>query len=230
MITKTKSIIYLLFCIFALQSCIKDDFIDDFVEPVLRITTNVDTLAFGSTLQFEEMYLNNIGREEQVDAIWSSSDETIISISDDGLATALQAGSATISVEYDDGSGSVLRDDMLVHVGENTTVSLQTFNGNIQTTTFYVLEGDFTFSETEDGGLSLEFADNYRASAGLPGLYIYLSNNRNSVAGAFEIGEVDVFDGAHSYEVNDVGFSDYSYIVYFCKPFNVKVGDGELGE
>jgi len=229
MIMKTKSIAYLLFFILALQGCIKDDIIDDLVDPVLRITTNVDTLAFGSTLQFEEMYLDNVGREAQVEAVWSSSDETIISISDDGLAIALEAGSATISVEYDDGAGLVLRDDMLVHVGENTAVSLQTFNGNIQTTTFYVLEGDFTYSETEDG-LRLEFENNYRASAGLPGLYIYLSNNKNSIAGAFEIGEVETFSGAHSYDIPDVGFSDYSHIVYFCKPFNVKVGDGDLSE
>ncbi len=229
MATKIKFIGYLLFSIFVLQGCIKDDFVNDTVDPILRISTNIDTLALGSTLQFEQMYLNNIGVEEQVTATWSSSDETVISISDSGLATALGLGSATISVTYDDGEGLSLSDEVLVQVGENTTVSEQTFNGSIATTSSYLLEGDFTFSET-NGGVLLEFEGNYRASTALPGLYVYLSNNRNSIANSFEIGAVEVFNGAHDYDISGVGINDYSYLVYFCKPFNVKVGDGVINE
>jgi len=229
MITKTKFIGYLVFFIFVLQGCIKDDFVNDTVDPVLRITANIDTLALGNTFQFEEIYLNNIGLEEQITVMWSSSDEAVISISNDGLATALELGSSIISIEYDDGTGLVLSDELLVHVGENTSISTQTFVGSIATTSSYLLEGDFTFSEAGSGVL-LEFASNYQASTALPGLYIYLSNNRNSIANAFEIGAVETFNGAHSYDVSNIGINDYSYIVYFCKPFNVKVGDGVINE
>ncbi len=229
MIAKTKFIAYLLFFVFLLQGCIKDDFVNDTTDPVLRITTNVDTLALGTTFQFAEMYLNNIGIEEQVAARWSSSDETVISISNDGLATALELGSSTISVQYDDDEGLPLSDDVLVHVGETMSTSTQIFNGNIATTSSYLLEGDFTFSE-DGSGVLLEFASNYKASTALPGLYVYLSNNRNSIANAFEIGVVETFNGAHSYDVSNVGINDYSYLVYFCKPFNVKVGDGVINE
>jgi len=229
MITKTKFIGYLVFFIFVLQGCIKDDFVNDTVDPVLRITANIDTLALGNTFQFEEIYLNNIGLEEQITVMWSSSDEAVISISNDGLATALELGSSIISIEYDDGTGLVLSDELLVHVGENTSTSTQTFVGSIATTSSYLLEGDFTFSET-DNGVFLEFADNYSASTALPGLYVYLSNNRNSIANAFEIGAVEVFNGAHNYDIANIGINDYSYLVYFCKPFNVKVGDGVINE
>jgi len=42
---------------------------------------------------------------------------------------------------------------------------------------------------------------------------------------------VVTFDGAHDYILDDnVGLFDYNYLVYFCKPFNVKVGDGEISE
>ncbi|MEM9549152.1 MAG: hypothetical protein AAGA77_24405, partial [Bacteroidota bacterium] len=62
----------------------------------------------------------------------------------------------------------------------------------------------------------------------LPGLYVYLTNNRNTTANALEIGAVEVFNGAHTYTVEDVGINDYKFLLYFCKPFNVKVGDGEI--
>lgn len=229
MIAKTKFIAYTLFFIFLLQGCIKNDFVNDMADPEIRIASNVDTLAMGSMFQFEQIYLNNIGAEEQIVAIWTSSDEAVISISNDGLATALEIGSSTISVQYDDGAGLLLSDEILVYVGENMSTSTQIFNGSIATTSTYLLEGDFTFSESDDDVL-LEFSDNYRASTALPGLYIYLSNNKNSIANAFEIGAVETFNGAHSYSVSNVGINDYSYIVYFCKPFNVKVGDGVIDE
>lgn len=59
---------------------------------------------------------------------------------------------------------------------------------------------------------------------------MYLTNNPNSIANAYEIGEVTIFDGAHSFELdaNEVGLTDFDFVLYFCKPFNVKVGDGQF--
>lgn len=216
-----------LMSIVGFSACIKDDFVDDFVEAELRITTLVDSIAQGDSFQLEANFLNNVGESEEVVIEWSSSDDNIVSVDERGLVTANNAGSATITASYE--IDSVLHEDSIeVAVGETTVVSLQSLESFIATTTFYDLEGDFVFTETEDGGVTIEFGDDYKASAGLPGLFIYLSNNRNSIAAAREISEVTVFSGAHSYEVEDVGFSDYKYLVYFCKPFNVKVGDGEF--
>jgi len=99
--------------------------------------------------------------------------------------------------------------------------------GTIRTTSSYKLEGDFTLKE-EDGKLIIDIADNYEASDALPGLYIYLTNNPNTNTGAVEIGAVDIFKGAHTYEVTGVNINDFDYLLYFCKPFGVKVGDGEI--
>ena len=77
-------------------------------------------------------------------------------------------------------------------------------------------------------GVVIDIDDTYVADAGLPGLYIYLSNNPNSIANALEIGEVTVFEGEHNYEVPNVELNEYNFLVYFCKPFNVKVGDGAI--
>lgn len=225
-----KKIIFYLILACLFSSCIKDDIIDDEVEPTLRITNPVENLEINTTYQFEYRYLNNIGAVEDAVITWSSSDDTIVEIDETGLATANAIGTAVITAEYLNEEAVLITDTTSLEVSESPTVvapTLQSISGTIATTTFYVLEGDFEYRET-DTGVILDIASNYEASSGLPGLYVYLSNNRNSIANAHEIGAVSVFSGAHTYEIEDIGFQDYRFIVYFCKPFNVKVGEAEL--
>ncbi len=209
-----------------LQACISDDYIDDNIEPVLQIVSNIDTLEINTSFQIEYQYFNNIGQSETVEVIWTSTDPDIIDIDAAGLATAFQLGSAAIKAETTvDGVES--SDVLNIAVGAFTTFEEEPaiIEGSIVTTSSYELEGDFTYESTADG-VRLAFKENYEASTALPGLYVYLSNNNNSIANAFEIGKVETFSGVHDYEIPNVSLSDYSYIVYYCKPFNVKVGEG----
>lgn len=223
---KQLNLIIFLLGISFLSSCIKDDFVDDTIDATLRITTNFESIEIGSEHQFSAMYFNNVGQETAAEIDWSSSDLSVVDISKDGLAKAIGLGSAIIKAEYSDGT-NFIEDFISVEVGQTTIVGSQSIDGKISTTSSYALEGDFVFTETETG-VNVSFMDNYKASSALPGLYVYLSNNKNSIADAFEIGEVKTFGGTHEYDVNDVEFNQYNYIVYFCKPFNVKVGDGKL--
>ena len=207
-----------------LSSCIKDDFLDDFVEPVLRVNNKLDTIGLNQTYQFDKSYFNNVGIEESLSGVWSSSDESVISITEQGLATGVSTGSSIISVSINTAENT-LSESFLVHVGSATTETSQSASGQIITTSSYILTGDFTIIE-ESEGIKIEFSDNYRASSSLPGLFVYLSNNPNSTSGAKEIGAVEVFSGAHSYTIDDVSINDFSHLLYFCKPFNIKVGDG----
>jgi len=209
-----------------LQSCIKDDFIEDMVEAQLRITSTLKTLAVGDEFQFEKQYLNEIGQEEELEGLWSSTDTDILTITPSGLATAVSQGVTDISVEVMV-SGDVITQSIPIEVGEETINSSISITGNIVTTSSYVLEGDFELS-AEESDLKLSIADNYKASTGLPGFYVYLSNNRNSIANAKEIAEVKIFSGSHSYTIKDASITDYQFIVYYCKPFNIKVGEAEL--
>lgn len=207
-------------------SCIKDDFIADTVDPILRIDQAVDTLAIHTEFRFTALYLNNVGLAEEVGILWQSSAPEIISIDANGLASALQSGSAIITAGFNDGD-QFIEDSIEVHVGEETVIVNTDRSGVIATTSSYLLRGDFTLTAVGNN-LELSIADNYRASTALPGLYIYLSNNPNTIANAFEIGPVTTFSGAHSYTIPGVGLNDYNYVLYFCRPFNVKVGDGEI--
>lgn len=221
-----KAFSFTLFLALTLTACIQDDIVFDTVEPELRITAAVDTIAVDSSYQFDAVYLNNVGVAEAIDVLWESNAPDIIDIDADGLATALQLGSATITASFDDGT-VLVQDAVEVHTGEET-ISLSTErSGVIRTTSSYLLEGDFTIRE-QGNGIQLDIADNYRASTALPGLYIYLTNNPNTIANALEIGGVETFSGAHSYTIPNVSLETYNYVLYFCKPFNVKVGDGQI--
>lgn len=218
----------MLFSLIAISftSCIQDDIIEDFVEPTIRITTTPETILVGTEYQFEFMYLNNIGKPESVTPTWSSSDESILTINQNGLANPTQKGSVTITVTYSK-EGIDLQDSFIVNIGEVFVDTPQAKSGFIATTGSYILEGNFEIIES-DGKLIITFAENYAASSILPGLYVYLTNNTTTTSGAYEIGKVDVFEGSHVYEIDGIGINEYSHLLYFCKPFNVKVGDGEI--
>ncbi len=218
---------FLFFIVILSYACVGDDFIDDFVQPELRINNPIENLQIGTDYQFEATYFNNIGLPETAQIEWSSSNENIVSISQSGLVSGVNSGQVIISAAVN-GETDVIESFELSVTEAETLESSDIISGAIQTTSSYVLEGDFTIDSDDQGGIVIEFGEDYRASTTLPGLYLYLSNNPNSINGAFEVGMVQVYSGAHTYEIDDVNTSEYGYLLYFCKPFNVKVGDGKF--
>lgn len=214
--------------LFSLSACIGDDIVEDFVQPELRLDNLVDTIEVSSTHQFAVNYFNDIGVLQTVSPSWTSDAPEIISIDDSGLATAHTAGSAMITASYAE-NGLETTATHLVYGGEQTVeVEEETrLSGTIRTTSSYVLTGDFILT-AQDNGINLAFGEDYVADEGLPGLYVYLTNNPSTTANALEIGPVEIFRGAHEYAISGVELDDYLYVLYFCKPFNVKVGDGEI--
>lgn len=209
--------------------CIGDDIVFDTVPESVRILNPVDSIAVGDTLQLAARYTNNIGQEETQPIIWNSSAPALLAIDEDGLAVGLAPGDVTVAAEV------ILADQTTVMDAFNVVVAEQVImdpgdgerSGSIRSTSSYLLQGDFTVKQ-DGSGLILELAENYRASTSLPGLYLYLTNNPATVNNALEVGKVAVFDGAHSYRINGVGLNDYDFLLYWCKPFSVKVGDGEI--
>lgn len=134
----------------------------------------------------------------------------------------------TDSTDSDSTSDTTESDDETDSTNDGVTVAVTAYEGEIKSTSSYVLEGNFRY-EHNGTQIVLSLDETYRASTALPGLYIYLSNNPNTVVGAFEIGAVTVFEGAHQYELPEsMGIMDYKYILYWCKPFNVKVGEAQI--
>jgi len=221
--------LFFLLAAILLNGCIKDDFIDDQVDPVLRFTSSLDTIKIDTEFQLEATYFNNIGQEETPTLTWNSLNPEILSVNATGLVRANSLGTTTIRVSFETEEGIILSDQMDIIVGEETVVTTEGKSGTIRTTSSYTLQGGFTIEEI-GGNLIIEVAEDWRASANLPGLFVYLTNNPSTTVGALEIGAVQVFNGAHAYEIPGVGINDYQYLLYFCKPFNIKVGDGEIND
>lgn len=223
-----KRISNALFLLLTVTGCVGTDVIDDLVPEKIEITNPIMSLKVGETYDLMYRYLNNVGMIEDAEVRWETSDVTKLNIDDQGKLMALEMGQSEITViliENDE-----VMDKIIVEAADETVVLASgDKSGTIATTSSYKLSGDFVVNNI-DGGVEIAIADNYVASEALPGLYVYLSNNPNTVSGALEIGEVTIFSGAHDYTVTEENLTadTYSYLLYFCKPFNVKVGHGEI--
>ncbi len=210
----------------AFFGCIGEDIIQDEIPPEVRLVNVPTSIELGTTFQLSISAFNNIGMNTEIEsAVWSSSNEMVLTVDQMGLATAHAIGTSIVTVSglID---GEMVSESVEIEVGEET-VFMDLRDGNIRTTSSYILKGDFEMY-MEEGELVIEFFDDYVADDGLPGLYVYLTNNPSTVANAYEIGAVTKFSGAHTYQLSDVDLFDYDYLLYYCKPFNVKVGDGEI--
>ncbi len=151
-----------------------------------------------------------------------SSTSTSTTVSDTGTTTTNTATSTSSVTDSTTNTSTIIGDDVVV-------TAPQSFQGTIRTTSSYVLTGSYEYGLNDAGQLVLDIAEDYEASTALPGLFVYLSNNPNSTSGSYEIAEVTVFSGAHSYTLpSSIDINDYKYILYWCKPFNVKVGDSTI--
>lgn len=209
-----------------LTACIGDDIIFDTVEERINITNGIDTLGLGEEYQFEATFFNNVGKETVTELVWASSDNEIVSITESGLAKALTLGEVEIysTANID---GKIVTDTSNIVVGGNTVEENIVLSGELKTAGNYVLEGSFTVEAIEDN-IRITLAEDYKMSTGVPGPYVYLSNNPSSINDAYEIGKVEVFSGEHIYDISDIQLTDYQYILYWCKPFSVKLGEGKM--
>lgn len=218
-----------------LYSCVGEDVNDDFVQPEIKILNPLESITVGQSHQYDFRYTNNVGTITEASVTWSSNNSAVITINELGFLEAVGSGSAEISVQLANDGSVFAIDQVIVNDPpdegpiDDPIDEVVTRTGSIRTTSSYELAGDFTLSEGTVGVI-LEIAENYVADDGLPGLYIYLTNNPNTNAGAYEIGPVTVFQGAHTYVIEEaeVGLNTYDYVLYYCKPFTVKVGDGEF--
>ncbi|HBH22545.1 MAG TPA: hypothetical protein DDY13_03895 [Cytophagales bacterium] len=206
------------------MGCIGTDIVDDAVPAKVVIQNPIDTLKVGESYQFKARYTDESGEIVNVPISWESANDDIISITADGLATAEMQGSTMVTASHDTAG-----DTLYLVAGERTTASVSLRTADLMTSSTYPLKGSAELEEKDDGALELRFGTDFKTTSALPGLYVYLSNNLNSTANAYEIGAVDQFEGAQTYPIDAaVGINDFDYVLFYCKPFNVPVGEGLL--
>lgn len=226
--------------------CVGEDFINDYVDPSLRITNPILEIREGSSYQFNVQFFDESGTKvAQPNLSWSVSPPNALTILQDGTITAVTAEQTTLSVSttglQDNTVQATTQFNITVAPGEvsNPTTDTSTdtsgvvvatpfYEGQIRSTSSYLLEGNYRYEHNGEHIL-ITIDNSYQADTALPGLYIDMGNNPNTTAGAYEIGPVTIFQGAHEYSLpSTIELMDYQYILYWCKPFNVKVGGAKL--
>ena len=216
----------------AVYSCIGTDVIDDFVEPRIAISNKIEVMLVNDQYQFQAMYFDNTGANQPATFSWTSSDQEVLQINENGAAMALSVGTTTIT-----SSANQVMESFQVEVfdpaevDEDSIRMVQTMEGDrvaeLRTVSSYQLKG--TAILRAENGLKLILTDDFETTDALPGLYLYLTNNTASVANAFEVGEVTQAKGSQQYELpREVSLNDYSHVLFYCKPFRVAVGEGEF--
>jgi hypothetical protein len=198
------------------------------VSPTINISNGISQITAQSQFQLEVEYRDSSGNIATApNSTWESSNPSVIEVDQNGVLMALSAGTVTVTVSVQV-SNTLIHSINVITVIEPIVIMESSLSGNLETKSSYTLEGSYTLTKTDDA-LILSLGDDYKASSSLPGLYLYLSNNNNTTSQAYEVGAVSVFNGAHSYQLpSSIGLMDYQYILYWCKPFNVKVGEAKI--
>ena len=212
-------------------SCVETDYKNDRTDPKIFISDPLLELKKGGVeYPYEIDYFNYVGKQVENPKIsWTSSDPAVLEITEDGLATGIDFGTATVKATLitSEETLTIISNDEVIVSTATLKESLE-FVGEITSTTSYLLKGSYSLVALDDGGVKLSLGEDYEADTNLPGLYVYLGNNPKSIADAHEIGPVTVFQGAHFYDLPTLDLYDYNYILYWCKPFGVKVGEGQI--
>lgn len=189
----------------------------------LAINAPQNTLTVGQTTQFTIQAFNMFDEEIPAQDInWVSSATNILSINASGLATANAQGTAMITATH----GNITSNTFAIAV--NAAQATQR-TGTFVSLNGYSVNGMVSLIQPSGGGnLTLQFASNFQSSSG-PGLYIYLSNQANSVAGGVEVSKLNSNSGMQTYQVPaGVNLNTYNYVFIYCKPFNVPFGRAQL--
>ena len=209
--------------LFLIAGCIGEDVVPDFVEPKIIIQNPIVNLQVGDMHTLSARVLDNTGAPVEAEVNWTSSDESIMVVSQAGTIEGISEGTATVTAQSDTLSTTI---DITVSMEETEEMNFRT--ANIQTTSSYPLSGTAILT-IEPGTMKLDLLEDFNTTSALPGLYVYLTNNPNTIDGALELGPVEEFTGAQEYAVPaEVELFTYNFVLFYCKPFLVKVGDAEL--
>ncbi|MBC7921533.1 MAG: DM13 domain-containing protein [Ferruginibacter sp.] len=188
---------------------------------VARVTVSApkNTLAAGEKLVMVANASNVDGQDLPGKPFtWQSSNPSVVAVDANGLATGVASGLALISAA----SGGVKSTDFEVRVGGNVRT------GAFQSLNNHSVEGIATLTQESNQTLKLQFNDGFSTSF-TNAVYVYLSNNQNSISGGFEVTKLDRASGAMTFSVpTTVSLTQFKYVIIHCRPFNIVFGAAEL--
>jgi len=142
---------------------------------------------------------------------WESAAPDIVSINQEGTATALAYGSTSVKARIE----GILSSPAAMQVVRRG----QFRNGSVGTATLKI----------ENGILRLQTSSNFVSSSGAPDLRIYLGNEGSNVNGALELATLHQRTGGQTWNVPaSVNITQYRYVLIWCKQFGGLYGVAAL--
>ena len=213
----------------ALSGCIGVDYVGGLMIEKVEVTNPLVALGIGDSHQFEIVYTNKQGVMDNATVTWTSSDESIATITNQGLVTGLREGKSLISLQAND-----VAINFSLDVGAETVVSTgrtAIFQGN----NGYNASGMATLFLNENEQLILTFSDDFQTSFAL-GTFIYLSNSIDGSvvkSSGLDIGEITT-GGAKTFNITNTdptaGIETYQYVIVLCKPAGITFGFADFNK
>jgi hypothetical protein len=185
------------------------------------VTPDSGRITVGGTLQFTAVARNLNGDIFSGKTFtWRSSDVTIATVNNSGLATGLIAGEVNIIAMVDGIASPAAR---LAVLGTSRS-GIFTRNPNSS----YNVSGAATLEQQPNGSLVLRFGSNFSSSSG-PGLEVFLSTTNTVGANSRNLGRLQRTSGEQSYNVPaGITLTTYNWVIIHCVPFNVTFGYAQL--
>ncbi len=203
----------------------------EFIETVTSLDVADDDIP-----SFRAQFTNFKLQESDVNVIWTSSNEDILSLTEAGKPTAVSKGVVTVTATVQ-ASDTNLSEEITItkelEVSDTTVIVVApnpepepqiVATGDFEGLTGYSAEGGFEIIEEEGQATLLEFSDNFD-SGSVPDLVLYLSNSLRTNAGALFISETVSNNGGQVFTLpENTNIGDYQYVYLYCRAFNVPVG------
>lgn len=190
---------------------------------VVKISTAKQVLFPGQKTQMDIIIQNLNGQNLDDKAIqWFSENETIATVDQIGLVTAMKFGRTDIHAKVSGVKSNPI----------TISVEVEQVSGTFVPAGGYRAKG-MAFLNQENGKLILRLSSDFETSFAL-GTFVYLANSTNGQeirASGLEIAEIRT-NGAHTFDISgkfpDVRITNYKYVIIFCKPAGVTFGFAEM--
>ena len=186
----------------------------------IRITDFTTSIDLHNSYTFVAQFFDTSGQPDPSAIIsWSSSDDNIISIDENGVATANNSGMATIVASSGTKQAGIEVEVISTEILQRTATLSGVGGYNISGTGALEVDGD--------GNLILNLNG---ITVDGPGPYFYLSNSSSSINNGINLGKSS--NGNFSFNITNIdpnaAIDSYDYIVVWCQPFRTTLGFGQL--